>query len=278
MNCHGRLVSLVLVSALLAGQALAQPMANPVAPKAALAQRPGAPLPLGLALVDEADRPVKLGDYFGGGRPVLLVLGYYRCPELCGLLMHGLLEALQASGVSRRDVRILRVSIDPQDTPATAAARRDVDLAYADFLLGAQSPDTALDLHLLVGTADHTARLAGAVGFTYEPAQTADSGEEETARYAHPAAVVVVTPQGRVSRYLTGIRFDPAELRSALLQASQGRIGGLTDRIALLCAHFDPHWGRYSTTVMTGLRVLGLSIAAALGLWCWRRRLPGGLR
>jgi protein SCO1 len=257
------------------GRARAQALALPPAPVARIEPRPGAALPLHMELLDEAGRRVRLGDYFGAGRPVLLVLGYYRCPQLCGLLMQGLLEALQGSGVPRRDWRIVGISIDAQDTPTTARARRELDLAYADFLLGAQSADAPLDLHLLTASAQELRALGTQIGYVSHAIPDEDA-RAAGARFAHPAAVIVATPGGKVSRYLMGIRFDAAELKVALADAAGDRIGGISSRIALLCAHFDPHVGRYSGAVMTGARIGGLTLAAALAGWCWRRRGMGG--
>jgi protein SCO1 len=260
----------------------AQPLAIPPPPSAAIAQRLGAQLPLQMRLVDDLGRPVQLGDYFHDGRPVLLVLGYYRCPQLCGLLMHGLLEGLQESGLPRRDWRIVGVSIDPQDNVATARARRNLDLAYADFLLGAQTPDAPLDLHLLTAPELSSRRLAQQAGFSFSPLSAASSTHDTDplarARFAHPATVLLVTPQGKISRYLMGIQFDGADLKVALADAAGDRIGSLTSRIALLCAHFDPKVGRHSELVMNGLRVLGLALTALLAGWCWRRRGAGGAK
>jgi protein SCO1/2 len=269
----------ILLCALLAvaaGQAHAQALALPAPPSAALEQQLGAPLPLAMKLVDDLGRPVRLGDYFQDGRPVLLVLGYYRCPQLCGLLMHGLLEALQQSAVPRRDWRIVGVSIDPGDTTATARARRNLDLAYAEFLLGARAADAPLELHLLTASADDARRLARLAGFTYSAVPTDDQAARAAgARFAHPAAVIVATAQGKVSRYLMGIQFDARELKVALADAAGDRIASVSSRIALLCAHFDPHVGRHSASVMNGLRVLGVLLAVMLGAWCWQRRGQG---
>jgi protein SCO1 len=256
--------------------AAAQPLALPAAPTAAIEQRIGARLPLDMKLVDDLGGAVRLGDYFDGERPVLLVLGYYQCPQLCGLLMHGLLEGLQESALPRRQWRIVGVSIDPQDTPASARARRELDFAYADFLLGSRKADAPLDLHLLVAAPRDIQRLARRVGFDYSTTATSDHAALDAgARFAHPAAVMVVTPRGEVSRYLMGIDFAPADLRSALAQARAGAVGALTHRIALLCAHFDPAVGRHSGAVMNGIRLLGLAGVAWFVVWAWRRRGPG---
>ncbi|VTU33551.1 hypothetical protein H4CHR_03237 [Variovorax sp. PBS-H4] len=259
----------------------AQPLVTPVPPSASITQQLDVALPMDMTLVDSRGRRVHLRDYFGDGRAVLLVLGYYRCPQLCGLVMQGLLQALHDAQVPRREMRILRVSIDPGDTPATATARRELDLAYADFLLGAQPADGALELEALTALAADSARLARQAGVSYTPLapDPSDRSAALPSRYAHPAAVLVMTPQGRISRYFMGIAFDASELRLALAEASRGRIGGLSERLALLCAHFDPHWGRHSDAVMNGLRAMGILLAGALGAWCWRRRgAPPGRR
>jgi protein SCO1/2 len=272
-----RSLAIAACALLLAAAAAAQPLALPAAPSAAIEQRIGAQLPLDMKLVDDTGRAVRLGDYFTGERPVLLVLGYYQCPQLCGLLMHGLLEGLQDSGLPRRQWRIVGVSIDPQDTPATARARRELDRAYADFLLGSRQADAPLDLHLLVASAADSQRLARRVGFDYTGTAAGDHAALKAgARFAHPAAVMVVTPRGEVSRYFMGITFEPAELRSALAGARGGALGVVTDRIALLCAHFDPAVGRHSAAVMNGLRLLGLVGVVAFAAWGWRRRNPQG--
>ncbi|WP_066342978.1 SCO family protein [Azohydromonas lata] len=228
-------------------------------------------MPADLPLVDSSGRPVRLGDTFGD-RPVLLALGYYRCAQLCGLLMHGLLEALHDSGLPRGAYRIVRVSIDPADTPAAAQAARQANLAYADALEGGRAPDAPLDLRLLTGTEPALRSLAQALGWRYRRAGAADGPQEG---YAHPAVVAVLTPAGRVSHYLPGVRFDPAELRLAVAAAGEGRIGGVSDRLALLCAHLDATLGRHSAAVMQAARAVGLLTALALLALVARLARPG---
>jgi protein SCO1/2 len=260
-----RVVAMLLCAAAAFGMQLAharpvaEPLAIPAPPKTALTQSLGAQLPLALPFVDSDGQDVRFGDYFAPPRPVLLVFGYYSCPQLCGLLMHGLLEALHESGLGPRDVRIVGVSIDPADSPASARSRLAADMAYASFVRG-HARDPLPDLHLLTGDVRPLARSAG---FEW-------SGKKST--LAHPAGVIVATPDGRVSRYLPGVRFDSRELRDAVDEARQGTIGTFTDRLALLCAHFDPRTGRYSDDVMTALRIFGVALALLLASWCWRRR------
>jgi protein SCO1/2 len=247
----------------------------PRAPAASFTQRLDAALPLQAPFTDSSGRAIRLGDEFGAATPVILVLGYYRCPQLCGLLMQGLLETVHSSGLPVAAYRIVFASIDPDDTATDAAARRRVALDYAHFLDAGAAPP-AIDL--LVGPPDSVAALARSIGYTYQAA-TAPPGAAAPGvgtRFDHPAGVVVCTPDGRVSRYLMGVRFDTSQLRAALADAGGGRIGTVTDRLALLCAHLDPRLGHWSQTVLAGMRVLGLATMVLIGVLVRRRRAPAG--
>ena len=235
-----------------------------------LTQRVGDVLPLDTRWVEADGRRVTLGDLFADGKPVLLVLGYYTCPQLCGLLMHGVLEAVQAGGPRATDARIVAVSIDPDDTPASARARRSADLAYAAFLRAGRGDASVPDLHLLTGDVAAIDRIVAAAG--YRVRRSANRADDGGARYDHPAALVVATPRGRISRYLMGVRFDAGELADAVADARDERTGALTDRIALLCAHLDLALGRHDAAVMQATRAIALLVALALAGWCWRRR------
>ncbi|HET8749046.1 MAG TPA: hypothetical protein VFM98_25865 [Ramlibacter sp.] len=230
---------------------------------AALVQLPGAELPLALQFRDSAGRSVRLGDFFDGVRPVLLVPGYWHCPQLCGLVMQSLLDALHKGGVAREGFRIVGFSVAPEDTPADARKRRASDLAFAGFLLQGKPAHSPIALELLVARGDASARLAGALGVRYVPSAQG---------YEHPAVVIVATPSGRVARYLPGLGLDPGELRVALAEARGGRIAGIGERIALFCSHLEPQPGAHTGAVMTATRITGLGAAAALAAWCWRRR------
>ncbi|HMC17258.1 MAG TPA: SCO family protein [Albitalea sp.] len=263
-------------SLVLAGVAHAQSLVQPErigeqidAPSARIVEQLDAPLPLALRLRDAQAREVALGSFFGT-RPVLLVLGYYRCPQLCGLLMHGLLEALHDAKLGADDVRIVGVSIDPQDTPDSAAERQRLDLSYARFLAQSDASSRMPDLTLLVGTQTDIALLAERVGFVFERRETGDD-PQDAQRFAHAAGIVVATPQGRISRTLMGVRFDADELRRAVSDAAQQRIGEPASAFALLCAHVDPRLGRHSAAVLDGIRAAaGLGAAAFAAIW-WRR-------
>lgn len=246
-----------------AGDAALTP--TPVAPAASFTQHPGADLPLQAAFTDSAGRAVHLADEFPrGAGPTLLMLGYHRCPQLCGLATQGVLESLRQSGLPARAARVLFVSVDPAERAADAADKRRADLGYARLLAGGQATAPPA-IERLVGPAASIAALAGRVGFAYASGDAA-------ARFSHPAGVVVVTPAGRVSSYLMGVRFDPAELRQAIDDARSGQVGRPSDRLALLCAHLDPRAGVHSDAVLIGMRAVGLATLGLLAALVKRRR------
>jgi protein SCO1/2 len=214
-----------------------------------------AALPRDARFLDEHGRAVTLSDYYGGA-PLVVVLGYLDCPNLCSLVLVGAAEALAGTGLApRQDYRALFVSIEPRDSPAQARAKR------AEVLPGARGAGW----HFLTGSAPSIAALARAVGFRYVY-------DAEIHEYAHPAGIVVMTPEGRISSYLFGVRFPPWQLRLALAQAASGRSGSLADRLLLLCFHYDPQAGRYNVAIMNGLRAGSLVFLVAGGIFLWRFR------
>jgi protein SCO1/2 len=216
-------------------------------------QRLGASLPLDASFRDEAGRPVKLGDYFGA-RPVVLALVYYRCPMLCTLVERGAAGAARAlRQVPGRDYDFVFVSFDPQDTPERAAEKkRETVAAYGH-------PDAAAGFHFLTGAAPASAAVAEAVGFRW-------TTDPVTGEFAHAAGLVVATPDGRVSRYLYGAEFAPRDLKLALVESSQGKIGGPVEKMLLYCFRYDAGLGRYTAASLLALRVAAaLTLAAIAG-------------
>ena len=241
----------------------------------AFEDRAGAALPLDLPLQDAAGHTVRLGDFFRTGRPVLLVPGYYRCVNLCGTLMQGVLEAVADTGLPRGAYTVLGFSIASGETPADATGKEADDLAYAAAYgsrANSSGPLPPPDLHLLLAPGTAGATLARTIGYGFRPASA-----EAADGYEHTAGFIVATPHGTVARTFLGVRFAPQELRAALAEASAGRSGapataGLADRLLLLCSHLDPTTGRYSGAVMNGLRALGIACVLALAGWAWRHR------
>jgi protein SCO1 len=245
--------------------------ASALNPAPDIAQKLGAELPLGLHLLDAEGSPVDRTALLAGGKPIVLLPAWYRCDTLCGTTAHGALEALADTGLSPSAWRLVLFSIDPQDSPADAHVLQDVYLKYAKW----SRPSVfshAPDVRLLTGNAAETRALARTIGFDWvvEPATT----QSGLSGYSHAAGLVVVTPKGLVSRYVFGVRFEPRALRSALIEASDGRIGSLAERLMLACSHFDPQLGSHDFTVMTVIRsvcaLVLLSLAA--GLWHLQRR------
>ena len=223
-------------------------------------QHLGGTLPLDLGFRDESGQPVTLASYFGQ-RPVVLTLNYLHCPNLCPIELEGLVNGLNGLPFSMGDqFTLLTVSIDPRETPEQAAT------AKARGLRGYARSGGAGGWHVLTGQQDAIDRLTRAVGFTY----VYDAQEDE---YVHPAGVVVLTPTGRISRYLYGIDFSATDLRLALVEAAAQRIGSIVDQVLLVCYHYDPVTGRYTPLVLDLLKVSGaatvLVVAGVIG-WLWR--------
>lgn len=250
-----------LLAMLLAQGAAAQALRLPAPPAVGFDPVIGTQLPPDVPLRDERGSARRLGSLFGRG-PVVLVPGYYTCPNLCGTLFEGVLQALALSGLPAGAYRLAGVSVDPRDGAAQAAARRN---AYAALL-----PGGAADLSMLTGDAAALARLQGALGYRTAP--------QPDGQLAHAAGFVVLDAGGRITHYFAGVRFDPAALRAAVQEARAGRTAPPTfgERIALLCAHFAPASGRNTDTVMGFVRAGALLVVLALGAWMWRRRAGSG--
>jgi protein SCO1/2 len=215
-------------------------------------QRLGEALPLDIALRDEAGRTVHLRDYFHG-KPVVLSLVYYECPMLCTLSLTGLTSALSVLKMEPgRDFEIVTVSFDARETPEQAQRRKKTYLErYA-------RPGAEAGWHFLTGEREPLERLTRAVGFRYV-------WDAETSQFAHAAGVVVATPEGVISRYLYGIEYAPKDLRFALVESAQGRLGNPVDRFLLACYRYDPTHGRYGAYAMGMVRVGAIATLLVLG-------------
>jgi protein SCO1 len=209
-------------------------------------------VPLDVRFKDEAGRAVTLGDYFGK-RPVVLVFAYYDCPMLCTQVINGLESALDILSLEPgRDFEIVTVSFDPRDTPATASAKK------AHYLERYHRDGASAAWHFLTGEQPAIDRLTKAAGFRY-------AWDADTKQFAHPTGVIVLTPDGRLARYLFGIEYGPRSLRYALVEASDGRVGTVVDSLLLYCYHYDPMTGRYGLAIMRTVRLAGATTVFALG-------------
>lgn len=220
-------------------------------------------LPLDLEFVDESGKPVKLGDYFGK-RPVILAMGYYNCPMLCGLVLRGIVESLRSIKFDvGQEYEVVIVSISPKETPAEAAQKKKMTLKIYG------RPGTEPSWHFLSGQQKPITQLADAIGFHY-------IYEPKTGDYGHPAGITVVTPQGKIARYFYGIEYAPRDLRLGLIEAAEGKIGSAVDQVFLLCYGYDPSTGKYSLLVMRILRIFALLtvIFLAGGIYWLKKNEP----
>jgi protein SCO1/2 len=227
-------------------------------------QRLGDTLPMDASFKDENGRAVTLGSYFGGTRPVILAFVYYQCPMLCTQVMNGISSALKVVpfGVGK-DFDVVLISFDPRDTPAAALEKQRTHLKYWS------TEDTATGWHFLTGDDANIRRVTNAAGFNY-------SWDERAQQFAHVSGVLVTTPTGKLSRYFYGVEYSPKELRLALVESGEGRVGSAIDELLLYCFHYDPEAGRYGAVVMNLIRLGGvvtLTVLAGL-FWLMRRREP----
>jgi protein SCO1/2 len=224
-------------------------------------QKLGNRLPVHLAFREENGRELRLADLLVG-KPLILALGYFHCPNLCGVARADLFDALGKSGmVAGRDYGVIVLSIDPAETSADAKAAKAEDLSRYS-LPGAQE-----GAHFLTGSAQDIEALAGAVGFR-------NRFDPELKQFIHPAGIVFATPTGVVSSYLLGVGYDPTDVRLGVTRAGLGSLAPLAMPVLLLCYHYDAQTGRYTPAVMNIMR-LGASVtfaAVAAGLLVAFRR------
>jgi protein SCO1/2 len=212
-----------------------------------------AQVPLDVTLNDESGRPVRL-DELTRRRPIVLALVYYRCPMLCTLTMDGLVRSMSGLSLSAGDdFTVLTVSFDPREDPSLAAAAKRAALDRYG------RPGAADGWRFLTGEENQVRRLADAVGFRYQ-------FDPATGQYAHAAGLVVLTPDGVVSRCLYGIDYSPRDFRLAVVEASAGNVGSVTDRVLLLCYHYDPSTGKYGLTIVRVLQFGGTATVTCIGL------------
>jgi len=244
----------LIVTPLAAAPALAQGNLERIAQKVGLDQHLGEQVPLDLTFRDEHGRQVQLGEHFRSGeRPVVLNLVYFQCPMLCTQVLSGFLKSSQAMPLQMgQDYEVISVSIDPDETPEMAAAKKE---RYAGSY---RRPGAEEGWHFLTGEQDQIERLAAAVGYRYYY-------DERSQQYAHPSGLIVLTPEGRISRYFYGIDYHPTDLRLGLVESSQNQIGTLADQVLLLCFHYDPATGKYGFVIAGALRIAGLATVALLG-------------
>lgn len=267
----GRLLAALLLAAVcLPLPAAAHTEADALLPEVGVDEKPGGRVPLDLAFTDVSGKRVRLSDSFSGGAPVLLTLNYFACPMLCPLTFRSLTGTVRAMGGLSldRDFRIVTVSIDPEEVPDLARAKSRETHA---MLPGLKAPDDRWPF--LMGNAPEIDALTRAVGMRYTRLGKND--------FAHPTVAIVLTPDGRVSRYFYELDIRPQDLRLALIEAAGGKIGNpVLNRVLLYCFHYDPVGRKYALVAANVMKAGGAAVLALLSvllLFLWRReRRKGG--
>jgi len=209
-------------------------------------EKAGSTIDLNLTFINESGQVVSLQKYFDSGKPVLLDLAYYRCPMLCSLVLNGQADAMRKMPLEAgADYTVLTISIDPTETAQLAREKRAVYLAG----LGKPAPGW----HFLVDREGNAKKLAEQIGFNYRY-------DPRIEQYSHPSVITILSPEGKVSRYLYGIQFKPLDLRLALAEAKEEKFSFSTEQLLLLCYHFDPSAGSYVMFAMNFMRAGGVLI------------------
>lgn len=221
-------------------------------------------LPLDAVFKDANGREVRLGDYFNRGKPIILTLNYYRCPQLCGLQLNGMTHVLgDITLAPGEDFEIITISFDPLETPSLAKLKQQNYLEYYG------DPRARGNWHFLTGSAKSINAVLDATGFGVRY-------DERTREWVHNAALIVCTPDGRISRYLYGIEPEAKTLRLTLVEAGQGKIGTPLDKVLLYCFQYDPDSGSYTMVVVRIMQLVGgatFLCVATLLLVLWRREM-----
>jgi protein SCO1/2 len=254
---NGRFSGLMLLAlaAVTAIPASAQQISTPaILNKVGITQNLNAQIPPDLVFRDETGKSVRLGDFFGK-KPIILSLVYFDCPALCTEVLNGELRTMRAISLDLgKDFEAVTVSFEPKDTPALAKAKRDVYLGQYD------RPDAGEHWHFLTGEQPSIDALTNAAGFQY-------AYDSSIHQYAHAAAILVLTPEGRIDRYFYGVIYPARDLRLGLVEASQGKIGTVTDHALLYCYQYDPMTGKYGVVVTNVLRAGGGLTVLILGIF-----------
>ncbi|HEY1424224.1 MAG TPA: SCO family protein [Candidatus Acidoferrum sp.] len=221
-----------------------------------------AQMPLDVPFTDENGKSVRLRDYFHQQRPVLLAFVYYGCPMLCTQLEQGVVGSLRMLSFNPgQDYDVVFVSFDDRDTAAMAIAKKNTAMDHF------RRKETAAGWHFLTGSKESIATVTNAANFHF-------NFDAKNNLFAHASGIMLLTPDGKISRYFYGVEFPGRDLRLGLVDASQGKIGTPVDKMLLFCFQYDPSTARYSATILTVMRLLALGTVAALVIMIliYRRR------
>lgn len=247
------LIVMLLAAALSPARIVRADNRPPILHDVSIDQNVNVQVPPGLVFRDEFGKEVRLGDYFNHGKPLILSLVYYKCPMLCTMVLNDLARSMNAMRHSAGDqFDILTVSFDPTETPELAYEKKQT------YLQRYQRPHAADGWHFLTGAQDAIASLTRTVGFHYV-------WDPKFQQFAHASGIMILTPEGKVSRYFFGIDYAPTDLQLSLDEASHGKIATVTDQILLYCFHYDPSTGRYSLAIWRLVQTGGMLTLVILG-------------
>lgn len=228
------------------------PSSAEISKRVGIDQRLNEQVPLHLEFRDSSGKMKRLDQIIDGTKPVILTLVYYECPMLCNVVLDALTNVMSDTGLDvGKDFQVLTVSFDPSETVVQAQKKKDLYLSRLSTRIPRDS------WHFMTGSPENVKTLAKSVGFRYEY-------DRNIMQYAHGAAIMVLTPKGKISRYFYGFEYNKRDLRLGLVEASENRIGTATDKFLLLCYHYDPATGKYSASAMNIVRAGGAATVIAL--------------
>jgi protein SCO1/2 len=231
-----------------------------------LERKLNAQIDLDLTFINEEGQSVALRDYFSKGRPVILNLAYYSCPMLCSMVLKGVTNSLrEIPWQPGREFEVITISFDPRDTTVLAKAKKEA------ILVDYGRPQARDGWHVLIDQDNHAQKLADQIGFKYR-------WVENEKQFAHGSVTFILTPEGKMSQYLSGLAYEPRDMRLALTEASQGKLGSVVEKMMLYCYHYDPIERTYVLRAIQVMKIGGVLIISALAtmlFFFWRREFKG---
>ena len=254
---HGRdgHATVVLLALLMASTVSAQATKPVLLNDVGIDQKLGAQIPADLTFTDETGKIVRLSDYFTGQRPIVLSLVYYNCPMLCTMSLNDQTRAMQAMPLNpSTDFEIVTISFDAREGTDLAAAKKK------RYIHEYHKPGASAGWHFLTGNEENIRKLTETVGFRY-------AWDAKYNQYAHAAGLMVLTPSGKISKYFYGVDYSSKDLRLALVEASEGKIGSPVEQMILYCFTYDPATGKYSLAILRLMRVFAVITAVGLATY-----------
>ncbi|MGQ0541091.1 MAG: SCO family protein [Blastocatellia bacterium] len=227
-------------------------------------QKLGDTLPLKTQFKDENGQAVKLEDYFGKGRPIVLALVYYECPMLCNQVLNGLTGSLKGVSLDAgKEFDVVAISFDARENEKPELAKNK----KASYMERYGRSGTEKGWHFLTGDQASIDAVTKAIGFNYE-------WDDKSNQFAHASAIMIATPDGKLSRYFYGIDYSPKDVKFGLMESAESRVGSAADQLLLYCYHYDPSTGKYGFAILNVLRAFAVATLlgmGAMGFVFWRR-------